>query len=48
MGEYDYDEYYQEPEYFGAPYNELVSFFAEYPFRGTVLDLGCGQGRYFI
>jgi tellurite methyltransferase len=40
--------YYREtkiPEYFGEPYPELVSFFKEYEPKGTVLDLGCGQGR---
>ncbi|MBR9922805.1 MAG: class I SAM-dependent methyltransferase [Bacteroidetes bacterium] len=40
-----YDKYYQTQNLFGAPYPELIAFFAEYPNRGKVLDLGCGQGR---
>lgn len=40
-----YDKYYKEKNYFGKAYKELVSFFREYPSRGKVLDLGCGQGR---
>jgi 2-polyprenyl-3-methyl-5-hydroxy-6-metoxy-1,4-benzoquinol methylase len=40
-----YDRHYQEPEYFGKPYAELIKFFTEYRPKGNVLDLGCGQGR---
>ncbi|MCO6490829.1 MAG: class I SAM-dependent methyltransferase [Phaeodactylibacter sp.] len=40
-----YDKYYQTENLFGAPYPELVAFFADYPERGRLLDLGCGQGR---
>ena len=40
-----YDKHYQEPEYFGNPYPELVDFFSQYEPKGSVLDLGCGQGR---
>lgn len=40
-----YDEYYQEPHYFGRPYPELTAFFESYEPKGHVLDLGCGQGR---
>ncbi|MGY5853437.1 MAG: methyltransferase domain-containing protein [Candidatus Thorarchaeota archaeon] len=40
-----YDEYYKEEHHFGEPYPELVDFFAENDSRGTILDLGCGQGR---
>ena len=40
-----YDKHYQEPEYFGNSYQELVEFFSQYEPKGTVLDLGCGQGR---
>ena len=40
-----YDKHYQEPNYFGEPYPELVAFFKEYEPKGKVLDLGCGQGR---
>ena len=40
-----YDTYYQTENLFGNPYPELIEFFAEYPQKGKVLDLGCGQGR---
>lgn len=40
-----YDKYYQTENFFGEPYSELIEFFAEYPKKGKVLDLGCGQGR---
>lgn len=40
-----YDKYYQTENLFGYPYPELLAFFSKYPNKGTVLDLGCGQGR---
>ncbi len=40
-----YDKYYQTENLFGEPYPELIAFFAQYPQKGNVLDLGCGQGR---
>jgi 2-polyprenyl-3-methyl-5-hydroxy-6-metoxy-1,4-benzoquinol methylase len=40
-----YDKYYQTENLFGEPYPDLIEFFAEYPRKGKVLDLGCGQGR---
>ena len=40
-----YDKYYQTENLFGQPYPELMDFFSEYPKKGKVLDLGCGQGR---
>ena len=40
-----YDKYYQTENLFGEPYPELIEFFAEYPYKGKLLDLGCGQGR---
>ena len=40
-----YDKYYEEAHHFGEPCLELVEFFEERDTRGTVLDLGCGQGR---
>lgn len=43
-----YDKYYQTENLFGEPYPELIEFFAEYPSKGKVLDLGCGQGRDVI
>lgn len=43
-----YDEYYQTENLFGEPYPELIEFFTDYPKRGKVLDLGCGQGRNAI
>ena len=39
-----YDKYYQTENLFGNPYPELMEFFAEYPNREKVVDLGCGQG----
>lgn len=40
-----YNKYYQTENLFGNAYPELIGFFAEFPERGKVLDLGCGQGR---
>ena len=40
-----YDKYYLTENLFGEPYPELIEFFADYPRKGKVLDLGCGQGR---
>lgn len=40
-----YDKYYQTENLFGEPYPELILFLAEYPDKGKLLDLGCGQGR---
>jgi 2-polyprenyl-3-methyl-5-hydroxy-6-metoxy-1,4-benzoquinol methylase len=39
-----YDKYCQAENLFGAAYPELLDFFAEFPNKGKVLDLGCGQG----
>lgn len=40
----EYDKYYQTENLFGAPYPELIRFYEQQP-KGTLLDLGCGQGR---
>ncbi|MFC0877440.1 class I SAM-dependent methyltransferase [Saccharicrinis sp. FJH2] len=40
-----YDRYYKTEELFGEPYPELLAFFRQYEPKGTVIDLGCGQGR---
>lgn len=40
-----YDKYYSTENYFGDPYPELIDFFEKIPTRGTLLDVGCGQGR---
>ncbi|MDN5212226.1 methyltransferase domain-containing protein [Fulvivirgaceae bacterium BMA12] len=40
-----YDKYYQTANLFGDPYPELIDFFKNYPQRGQLLDMGCGQGR---
>ncbi|MHA6260782.1 class I SAM-dependent methyltransferase [Sporosarcina sp. CAU 1771] len=40
-----YDDYYEEENYFGNPYPGLIEYFTTYEPKGTVLDLGCGQGR---
>ena len=39
------EEYAGDPETFGKPYPELVSFVLANVRVGTALDLGCGQGR---
>lgn len=43
-----YDQYYQTENLFGNPYPALIQFFALFPAKGNVLDLGCGQGRNAI
>lgn len=45
MASNNYNEYYQTENLFGDPYPELIQFFRNLPSRGTLLDLGCGQGR---
>ncbi len=40
-----YDKYYQTENLFGEAYPELIAFFKKRTKKGTVLDLGCGQGR---
>lgn len=40
-----YDQYYQTENLFGKPYPELMEFFDQFPKKGKVLDVGCGQGR---
>ena len=46
-GEFDSfnDTYDETPEMFGHPYQELQNYFKNCSTRGTLLDLGCGQGR---
>ena len=41
----EYDKYYLDEDYFGKSYKELIDFFKVYEPKGTVLDMGCGQGR---
>jgi len=41
----EYDQYYQTKDLFGEPYPELITFFLSFNRRGTLLDIGCGQGR---
>ena len=43
-----YDKYYKTKDLFGEPYPELVDFFKKYEPKGSLLDLGCGQGRNTI
>jgi SAM-dependent methyltransferase len=40
-----YDKHYKQSNHFGDPYPALISFFKRYEPKGTLLDLGCGQGR---
>lgn len=39
------DMYNQNEDTFGHAYGELQGYFRSYPKKGTLLDLGCGQGR---
>lgn len=39
-----YDKHYQEANYFGNPYPELIKYMEQLP-KGTLIDLGAGQGR---
>lgn len=39
------DAYEKNPELFGHPYRELQDYFSRCKSRGSLLDLGCGQGR---
>jgi len=41
-----FDETYsKQKEFFGHAYQELQNYFYNYPKKGTLLDLGSGQGR---
>jgi 2-polyprenyl-3-methyl-5-hydroxy-6-metoxy-1,4-benzoquinol methylase len=40
-----YNQYYKTENLFGKPYPELIDFLANYPKKGKLLDVGCGQGR---
>ncbi len=40
-----YDKYYKTKDLFGEPYFELIEFFKQYEPKGSLIDLGCGQGR---
>lgn len=40
-----YDTYYKTENYFGDAYACLTDFFSALPTKGTLLDMGCGQGR---
>lgn len=40
-----YDRHYETPDFFGDAYPQLISFFTTWEPKGTILDLGCGQGR---
>lgn len=45
----NYDAIYKEnPDYFGRAFPEVLDWFARRKERGTVLDIGCGQGRNAI
>ena len=41
-----FNEMYEKNEdFFGHPYQELQDFFKAYSNKGSIFDLGCGQGR---
>lgn len=41
----EYDKYYLTENLFGEPYPELIDFYSSRKNKGSLLDLGCGQGR---
>ena len=41
----EYDQTYQQQDFFGDPYVGLFEFFEQLPHKGTLCDLGAGQGR---
>ncbi|WP_420629857.1 class I SAM-dependent methyltransferase [Candidatus Leptofilum sp.] len=40
-----YDTHYQQENLFGRPYPQFVAFMHDWEPKGSVLDVGCGQGR---
>jgi tellurite methyltransferase len=40
-----YNKYYQQENYFGNTYPELIRYFEQFERNLSLLDLGCGQGR---
>lgn len=40
-----YDKHYQQENLFGRPYPQFVAFMRDWEPKGSVLDVGCGQGR---
>lgn len=40
-----YDKHYEQENLFGRPYPQFVTFMREWEPKGSVLDVGCGQGR---
>ena len=40
-----YDKLYQQGNLFGRPYPQFVAFMRDWEPKGSVLDVGCGQGR---
>jgi len=43
-----YDELYRELNYYGKAIPDILNYFKDLPKRLTILDVGCGQGRYTI
>jgi 2-polyprenyl-3-methyl-5-hydroxy-6-metoxy-1,4-benzoquinol methylase len=41
----NYDKHYQQENLFGQPYPEFVAFMRDWQPKGSLLDIGCGQGR---
>lgn len=41
----EYDKIYQDNNYFGNPYPELLDYFKGLNNELRILDMGCGQGR---
>jgi len=40
-----YDKYYMKKDYFGNPYHDMMRFFENITEKGSLVDLGAGQGR---
>lgn len=40
-----YDKHYEQENLFGRPYPQFITFMRKWEPKGSVLDVGCGQGR---
>jgi 2-polyprenyl-3-methyl-5-hydroxy-6-metoxy-1,4-benzoquinol methylase len=43
-----YDELYQDSDYYGPALPDVLEYFEKLPKTFSVLDVGCGQGRYAL
>jgi len=42
---YEHDIYYNELNYYGVSFDPLLDFYSKQHLKGSLLDIGCGQGR---